>query len=74
MTAVVQSVQLSSAHSADVVASPDVGVRIWRTLPNLGSQTGSQQWQTLNDAKRPHAIITAAKWRIERQQATSLDP
>ena len=25
MTAVVQSVQLSSAHSADVVASPDVG-------------------------------------------------
>ena len=43
-------------------------------MPGSGSQTGSQQRQTLSDATRLPAIESAAKRLIGRHQATFRDP
>jgi len=43
-------------------------------MRDSGSQTGSQQRQTLSDARRFPAIIAAAKCHNGRHQATSRDP
>jgi hypothetical protein len=51
----------------EVLRSPSEGKH------NPGSQMGSQYGQTLRDALRQLATISAARWLVERRQATSRD-
>src|SRR5215469_2460655 len=58
------------AFRMDLAAGPEICNPVIAGLADLGSQTGSQQRQTPDDASRPQARISAVRWLVRRQSPT----